>query len=196
MGHKIKSCATFFRDVFYAWSDDRAPRMGAAIAYYTIFSLAPLLIITVAIAGLIFGTDAAEGQIVGQFRSTLGTTAAEAVEQMVKNSSTPGGNLFFTVVGIVILLVGASGVFAELQDSLNTIWKVPGSKESGLWNMIRNRFLSFAMILGIGFLLLVSLVISALWPLSTISLRLKACRGELSFGRRLMPLFLSGSLPC
>lgn len=146
---------------FNRWTADKAPRMAAALAYYSTFSIAPLLIIVIAIAGLVFGRDAARGEIVAQFAGTIGPTAAEALEKMVDNASNVSDGFFAVVVGSVLLLVGATGVFVELQDSLNSIWHVPPRSGGGIWEWFRERFLSFALILGTGFLLIVSLVMSA-----------------------------------
>jgi membrane protein len=150
-----------FKDAFTKWQNDRAPRMGAAIAYYISFSLGPLLLIAIAVAGAIFGKDAARGEIVGEIEGTVGRPGAETIQDMLKNASAPEGNALMITVGIVVLLLAASGVFAELQDALNTIFEVPSTATSGIWNMIRMRFLSFTMVLVIAFMLLVSLVMSA-----------------------------------
>src|SRR4030095_4872051 len=116
---RAKDYLTLAKDAAVAWSEDHAPRKGAAIAYYTVFSIAPLLLIAIAIAGAIFGEDAARGEVVGQIESTVGKPAAVAIEDMLKNTSTQGTNVLLTVVGFVILILGATGVFVELQDSLN-----------------------------------------------------------------------------
>jgi membrane protein len=134
--------------------------MGAALAYYTAFSLAPLLIIAVAVAGFVFGAQAAEGRLSAEIQDSLGPTIAKAVEEMVKNARESGDGPTASVIGLIALLFGAGGVFGQLQTSLNAVWDVPPSATGGLWYFIRSRFLSFAMVLGIGFLLLVSLVIS------------------------------------
>jgi len=147
---------------FSEWSNDRAPRMGAAIAYYVTFSVAPLMLIAIAVAGFLFGEEAARGEIFEQIASTVGPGAAKSIEDMLAHASAPNGNILMMIVGGVILLIGASGVFVELQDSLNSIFRVPVAAGAGIWNAIRRRFLSFAMVFGIGFLLLVSLVISAM----------------------------------
>jgi membrane protein len=133
--------------------------MGAALAYYTAFSLAPLLIIAVAIAGLIFGEQAAQGYLSTELQGALGETVAKAVEEMVKNARQSGDGAFASVIGLIVLLFGAGGVFGQLQTSLNAIWDVPPTS-SGLWQFLRARFLSFGMVLGICFLLLVSLIAS------------------------------------
>jgi membrane protein len=145
-----------------SWSDDYAPSMGAALAYYTTFSAAPLILIVVSVAGLVFGQEAARGEIFAQLRGLIGEQGAVAVEGLLQSVSKPKDGALGTVIGIVVLLVGATTVFAELQDALDRIWRAPArTRSSGLWTLIRARVLSFGMILGIGFLLMVSLVVSA-----------------------------------
>ncbi len=144
-----------------SWSDDYAPSMGAALSYYTLFSLAPLLIIVIAIAGLVFGQEAAQGAIVVQLRDILGQEGAVAVESLLKSAREPVHGVVATLVGIALLLVGATAVFAELQSALDRIWRVPEPiKESGIWPLLRTRLLSFGLVFGLGFLLIVSLVVS------------------------------------
>lgn len=146
-----------------AWSDDYAPSMGAALSYYTLFSLAPLLIIVIAVAGMVFGQDAAQGAIVTQLRGIMGEEGALAVEGMLKAAREPAKSVVATIVGIVLLLLGATAVFGELQSALDRIWRVPAPKqESGILHLVRTRLLSFGLVLGLGFLLVVSLVVSAL----------------------------------
>ena len=135
--------------------------MGAALSYYTIFSLAPVLLMAIAVAGLVFGTRAAEGKIVDQFGGMLGLEAAKVIQTMLERVSNRGSGILATVVGAVTLLVGATGVLVELQDALNTIWKVVARPGRGLRGILRDRLLSFGIVLGFGFLLLVSLVLSA-----------------------------------
>ncbi len=145
-----------------AWVDDYAPSMGAAIAYYTLFSIAPLLILIIAGAGLVFGEDAAQGEIVAQLQGRIGPEAAAVVQDLLKSVSRPAAGVIATMVGIFTLLIGASSVFGELQSALNRIWRVPDpASRSGLFNLLRGRLLSFGMVLGLGFLLLLSLVVSA-----------------------------------
>jgi membrane protein len=145
-----------------SWSDDYAPSMGAALAYYTTFSAAPLLLIVVSVAGLVFGAEAARGEIFSQLRGMLGEEGALAIQGLLESVSKPKEGVLATVVGVVVLLVGATTVFAELQDSLDRIWRAPvRQRSSGLWKLLRARVLSFGMIMGIGFLLMVSLVVSA-----------------------------------
>ena len=146
---------------FTGWRDDYAQSMGAALAYYTLFSIAPLLLIVISIAGLVFGQDAARGEIIGQLHSLMGQRGALAIQTLLESVSRPTEGIAATVIGVVLLLVGATSVFGELQDSLDRIWKAPVREGSGLWHLLRARLLSFGMILGIGFLLMVSLVFSA-----------------------------------
>lgn len=148
------------QETFKEWSEDKASRLAAALAYYTIFSIAPLLIIVIAIAGVVFGEDAARGQIVGQIQGLVGKDGAQFIQTAIQNANKPQTGAMASIISVVVLLVGATGLFTELQDSLNTIWEVKAKPGRGVNNMIRLRFLSFAMVIGIGFLLLVSLVIS------------------------------------
>lgn len=159
----LKTIWRLLKETFDEWNKDKASRLAAALAYYTIFSLAPLLIIVIAIAGAVFGDDAARGQLTGQIQGLVGAEGAEFIESAIQNAGQPGSDtgLVASVISIVVLLFGASGVFAELQDALNTVWEVAPKPEQGFWEIARKRFLSFGMILGIAFLLLVSLVVSA-----------------------------------
>jgi len=150
---------TLFKQAFTEFNSDKVPRLGAALAYYTIFSLAPLLLIVIAIAGLVFGHDAAQGKIFEQLKSVLGPTTAAAMQEMVKNAAKPKSGSVATIIGIITLIVGASGVFGQLKDALNTIWDVKPKEGGGIMTLLRDRFLSFAMVFGVGFLLMVSLVI-------------------------------------
>ncbi|MDB5878236.1 MAG: ribonuclease [Variovorax sp.] len=145
-----------------AWVDDLAPSMGAAISYYTIFSLAPLLVIVIAIAGAIFGREAVQGEIVVQLQSLIGRDGALAVQGLIKSASEPSKGIAAGAISIVVLLVGATTVFAELQSALDRIWHVPErAKPTGLWAILRARVLSFGLILGLAFLLMVSLSVSS-----------------------------------
>ena len=136
--------------------------MAAALAYYTIFSLAPLLIIAVAIAGLVFGMEAAQGEISGQIQGLVGRDGAKAIQAMIQSAHKPVHGVIGSVIGIFALFLGASGVFCEMQDALDSIWHVSPDTKAGVLGLLRERFLSFGMVLGIGFLLLVSLLFSAL----------------------------------
>ena len=155
----MKKYFTLFKQTITEFSQDKVPRLGAALAYYTIFSLAPLLLIVIAIAGLAFGHDAAQNKIFEQLKGVMGPATAGNVQEMVKNAAKPKSGTVATVLGLVTLILGASGVFGQLKDALNTIWDVEPRKGSGVLLIIKDRFLSFAMVFGIGFLLLVSLVI-------------------------------------
>lgn len=154
---------TLFAKAIHAWNDDYAASMGAALAYYTTFSLAPILIVVIAVAGLVFGRDAARGQIVGELRGLLGADGAAAIQALLTSASQPATSLLASVIGVLALLVGATSVFAELQSSLDRIWRAPtpAPLSFGWWDLVRSRLLSFGMVIAIGFLLLVSLVISA-----------------------------------
>lgn len=145
-----------------AWINDYAPSMGAAISYYTVFSIAPLMIIVIAVAGFVWGREAVQGEIVGQLSGMIGKQGAEGVQSLIESASQPTQGLVATAISIVVLIIGATTVFAELQSSLDRIWQVPQApKVSGIWAIVRSRLLSLGFILGLGFLLLVSLVTSA-----------------------------------
>jgi len=144
-----------------SWVDDYAQSMGAALAYYTMFSIAPLLLIVISVAGLLFGVEAARGEIVGQLQGLMGPQGAQAVQGLLESVSKPAESITAMIVGALLLLVGATSVFAELQDALDRIWRAPKRHKAGIWSLMRARLLSFGMIMGIGFLLMVSLVISA-----------------------------------
>ncbi len=139
---------------------DRVPRLGAALAFYITFSLAPLLLVVVAIAGLVFGREAAEGRLLGEMRSLVGNEGGDALQAMVAAAGKQGSGILASLVGAVVLLLGAVGLFGELQDALNTIWEVQPKPGGGWWGIVRTRLLSFSAVLGVAFLLLVSLVIS------------------------------------
>ena len=158
---KAQGIGSLLRDAFYAWIDDKAPALGAALAYYTVFALAPLLIIVIAIAGLAFGREAAQGQILSQIEGLVGEQGGRAVQAMLENARQPGPGIVASAVGLITLIVASTGVFAQLQDSLNTIWRVTPKPGRGILGIIRDRLLSFLMVIVAGFLLLVSLVLSA-----------------------------------
>ncbi len=157
----IKQIGTLLKQTFDDWNGDKAPQQAAALAYYTIFSLAPLLVIAIAIAGLFFGRDGVEGQVFDQLKGFLGQSGAEAVQTMIKSASAPASGIVATIIGVVTLLFGAAGFFGQLQDSLNTIWEVKVKPNQPIMAIIKQRFFSFSMVLSTGFLLLVSLLLSA-----------------------------------
>jgi membrane protein len=150
------------KQVFNAWLDDDVPSMGAALAYYTLFSLAPLLLIVISVAGLVFGQEAARGEIESQLRTLMGEPGANAVQALLASVGKPSESTQATLLGVLLLLIGATTVFGELQSALDRIWRVPATAPVRGWlHLIRARLLSFGMILAIGFLLMVSLVLSA-----------------------------------
>ncbi len=150
-----------FKEAFKSWNDDNALRLSAALSYYSVFSLAPLLIITIGLAGLILDEEAATGQIYDFLKGYVGSQAASALQAMVESASAPKSGIIATLVGGATLLLGASGVLGQLKDALNTIWEVEIKKGVGIAFMIRTKFLNFGMVLVIGFLLLMSLVLSS-----------------------------------
>jgi membrane protein len=157
----LKSVWGLLKETGEGWWDGKAPRLGAALAFYTMLSLAPLLVVVTAVAGAVFGEKAAQGQLVDEMRSLLGDKGAEVVQTLLANAhQEPGTGVLATVLGLGMLLFGATGVFAEVQDSLNTLWGVQPKPGLGVWQAIRDRFLSFSAVVGVGFLLLASLTVS------------------------------------
>lgn len=151
-----------FADAGKQWLEDHAPRMSAALAFYSILSITPLLVIVTAIVGLVFGEEVAQGRIVAQLQGLIGTAGAEVVQTTLRNANQPRPGIIASSLGIVTLVFGASGVFAELQDDLNIIWKVSDVQRPSWRHTIKERLWSFAMVLVVGFLLLVSLILSAI----------------------------------
>ena len=148
-----------FKDTFKDWSEDKATRLGASLAYYTIFSIGPVLLITVAIASFVFAD--AKQQIVTTVSAVVGKEGGDVISSTIDNANKGGANVIATIIGIITLLLAASGVFGQLKDSLNTIWEVKLKPDQGILATLKDRFLSFTMVLGTGFLLLVSLVVNA-----------------------------------
>jgi membrane protein len=152
----------FLREVVAEWQRDAALTLGAALAYYTLFAMAPLLVLVIAVAGLVFGNAAAQGQIVTQIGGLMGPEGAKLIEEMIVRASRPASGILATVVSLVTMVIGASGVFGQLQSSLNQIFGAVASSSRGWFmGMLRQRLAHFGMIVAIGFLLLVSLVLSA-----------------------------------
>lgn len=149
------------REAGAAWVEDDVPSRGAALAYYTVFAVAPMLLIAMAVAGLAFGVEAARGELVAQLRGLMGDDGARAIEALIRSAAEPRQSVVATLVAAGALLLGATTVFVELQDALDRIWHAPPRRGRGAWHLISSRLLSFGMILGIGFLLTVSLVLSA-----------------------------------
>ena len=164
---KLIPILRLFKEAFQQWQKDKVSRLAAALAYYTVFSVAPLLIIAIAIAGAVFGKSAAEGQLMNQLEGLVGNEAIGVIEIALKNASQPGTGSIASLISVGILLMGASGVFAQLQDALNTVWHVQPKPGRGIKVFIRKRLLSFCMVLAIGFLLMLSLIISTI--ISTLS---------------------------
>ena len=143
------------------WLAHRAASKGAALAFYTLFSLAPILVLVIAVAGLFYGHEAAQGQLLDELRGLVGTQGAETIQAILAGARNKEDGLLATIMAGALLLIGATSVFAELKDSLDEIWGVPPPKDAGFWDLVRTRLLSFGLILVLGFLLMVSLVVSA-----------------------------------
>jgi membrane protein len=142
------------------FNDDNALRLAAALAYYSVFSIGPLLIIVVAIAGAVFGDEAVNGELQRQLSGIVGPDGASVIQSMVASARKPSDSAFASLIGVALLLMGASGVFVQLKDALNTIWNVTPASSGGVKGLVLKRFLSFSMVLGIGFLLLISMVVT------------------------------------
>jgi len=156
-----KKVVELVKATFSHWIEDKASRLAAALAYYAVLSLAPLLILLITIGALAFGKEAAQGAISGQIQGLVGTQSAQAIEEIIAHANKPTTGAIASAIAIITLLLGASGVFGALQDGLNTIWEVEPKPGRGIIGMIKDRFLSLTMVLGVGFLLLVSLALSA-----------------------------------
>ena len=159
---RITTIFRLLKESFREWQEDKVSLLAAALAYYTVFSITPLLVIAIAIAGAVFGQDTARGEILEQINELVGEQGAKAIETALANANQPQLGSIASVISVVVLLVGASGVFAQLQEALNTVWNVRAKPDGGIWEFIRKRLLSFGMVLAIGFLLLVSLIVSAI----------------------------------
>jgi membrane protein len=157
----LKSAFKLLKQTAADWSDDNASRLAAALAYYTVLSIAPMMVLAVAVAGLVFGEEAARGQIAAQLSNVVGPEAGSAIETIIANAKTPTTGVWSTIVGIAVLFFGASGVFGELQASLNVVWDVAPKPGRGVRGFVEQRFFSFTMVLGVAFVLLVSLALSA-----------------------------------
>jgi membrane protein len=159
--YKPRMMWQLLKEAAYDWSHDRAPRLGAALAYYTVFSLVPFLVVVIAVIGLVFGEQAAQSAILSQIADLVGEQTAAAIKDMIQRADQPSTGFLATGIAVATLLLGASGVFGQLQDALNTVWGVEPKEGRGLWGFIKDRFLSFVAVLGTGFLLLVSLILSS-----------------------------------
>lgn len=156
----LKTFWEILKETVREFGEDKASRLAAALAYYTVFSLTPLLVIVIGVAGLLVSTTQVQETIIQQVQSMAGADTAQTVNEMLTNFNRPGGGIITIVVGVVTLILGATGVFGQLHDALNTIWEVQPKANRGILGMLKDRFLSFTMVLGLGFLLLVSLVIT------------------------------------
>jgi membrane protein len=150
-----------FKTAAKGWMDDYAPSMGAALAYYTVFSMSPLLVIVIAIAAFIFGQEVAQRELLDQVRALLGDQSTQAIQMMLANAQKPKQGLLASALSVITLIIGATGVFNELESDLNRVFHTKAPAGSGVWHLLRTRLLSFGMVLAIGFLLIVSLVVSA-----------------------------------
>jgi membrane protein len=173
------SALSLLKDTFNDWMQDKALRLSAALAYYSVFSIAPLVVIAIGIAGMVLGEESARGQVVETLKATVSPRAAQGVEELVKSVAKPGHGLMATVVGFATLMIGAGGVFGQLKDALNSIWEVKSITGAGIAGFFRERLLSFGMVLVIGFLLLVSLL--ATTAIASLSQFLVAAVGMPSF---------------
>ncbi len=153
-----------FKRTFSEWLDDKAPQLGAALAYYTVFSLAPLILVLLAIIGTIFRNDPAGAwnRITEQMSYVMDPSGIQVVQDIAKTAAKPSASIWATIIGVALALFGASGVFGALQDALNTIWGVKAKPGNAIWAYLRVRFLSFTMVAGVCFLLLVTLTVEAM----------------------------------
>lgn len=162
---RFREYGALLQETVNAWIDDKAPRLGASLAFYTLLSIAPLLIVVVAVAALVYGHKAAQGQLVWQIQGLVGAEGAKTIQDLIQSAYKPGSGIVATILGVLTLIFGASTVVVELRDALNTIWRVPVPEgSSGLQSILRfmkERFYSFGLILGVGFLLMVSLILNA-----------------------------------
>jgi membrane protein len=165
---EVKTWIPFSRKVVHVmrcavteWLEHRASSKGAALAFYSLFSLAPILVLVIAVAGFFYGTEAAQGQLIGEMRSLVGPKGADTIQAILAGAQNKDSGLFATIVATVLLLVGATTAFAELKDSLDDIWGVPPPKDASWWDTVRTRLLSFGLILTLALLLMTSLVVSA-----------------------------------
>ena len=185
-----KSIWQFLKTTINEWVEAEPFQLAAALSYYTLFSLAPLLLIAIGVAGLVFGREAAQNQIVETLQGMIGQDSAKAVQEMIQASSEkPKTGMLSTIIGFVALLFGAGGVVGQLQTSLNKMWEVTPKPGQGIWGFLRQRFFSFAMVLAIGFLLLVSLVVTAV--LSSFTSMLSSFLGDATFVAHAIDILVS-----
>src|SRR5947209_839088 len=157
----VKQAISLAKQTYNKWSEHQAPRLGASVAFYSVLSFAPLLVLITAVIAIVFGQQSAQSELVHVARQWMGDKGAETVASLLKNAQKPSSGIFATIVAFSTLLFGASGVFGELHDALNIIWEVPPKTDAGVFALIKDKLFSFGMVLSVGFLLLVSLVLSA-----------------------------------
>lgn len=158
---RIKTIFAFLKEVMSNFSDDRILKYSASLSYYTVFSIAPILIIIISVAGIFFGRDAVQGQIAGQISGLVGPEAATQIQSMIGNTHRSGNNVFASIVSGGILIIGATSIFAEIQDSINSIWGLKSKPKKGLIKMVITRLISFSLIISLGFIAMVSLLLDA-----------------------------------
>jgi len=158
----IKKIGNVAITAFKSFSDDKILKYSASLAYTTVFSMGPLLIVMIFLVGFLFGHEATEGKVFFQMQQFVGTDAAKQLQTIIQNASLSGKKAFAAIAGVITLLIGSTAIFAEIQDSINSIWGLKVKPKKGLWKMLRNRFLSFSVVVSLGFLLLVSLAIATL----------------------------------
>src|SRR5436853_7358438 len=156
---KVKKVWKILVNSFKNFGDDKIAKYSASLAYTTIFSMGPLLIVLIFLCGIFFGQDATEGKVYGQLQQFVGKDAASQLQTIIQNASLSGKGTIAAIIGVVTLLIGSTAVFAEIQDSINSIWGLKAKPKKGLWKILRNRFLSFSLVVSLGFLLLVSLAV-------------------------------------
>jgi membrane protein len=159
---KVKTFWQILKQTFHDFMDDKVLKLSAALSYYTVFSIAPMLIVIITLCDVFLGKEAIEGSIYGQIKSMVGSEAALQIQQMIKNAALSGDSGWATVVGVVTLIIGATSVFGEIQDSINFIWQLKAKPKNGLVKMLLNRLLSFSIVISLGFILMVSLALNGI----------------------------------
>jgi len=162
IGRFFQATGNIFKNAFKGFSDDKVLKLSGSLAYTMVFSMGPLILIIITTSSFFFGREAIEGRVYGQLEGFLGHDTAYQLQEMIKHAAISGKNKLATTIGVIFLIIGATGIFSEIQDSINMIWGLKPKPKKGWVAFLKNRFLSFSIIVGLGFLLLVSLVISAL----------------------------------
>jgi membrane protein len=157
----VRELGWLFKRALAGWWNDNVPRLGASLAYYTLFALAPILIVAITIAGFVFGADAVQRQVTSEISGLVGKQGGQAVQAMLQGANQRGNDILATGVGLITFFLGSTGAFLELQTALNAIWRVKPRPDAGIKDMLLQRLLSFGLVIGVGFLLLVSLLVSA-----------------------------------